>query len=218
MAEKNLAVPEPGVRQTAHELALKLVRQRLAAIEDIESQCRRAGARYIPDKKAIALDYLGRTYHVSRPAGEVTLVEGDEEVPVRDSILILDYLTRAGGAPPTGRTITYKELHDGINYYPTFAKRAIQPLVDNFGQEPPRLVKTAAALGGRPAGFGDAAVAIDAFPKVTVTFVLWRGDAEFPPEGSILFEGNVADYLSNDDIHTLCESIAWRLVRLARQP
>jgi hypothetical protein len=139
-------------------------------------------------------------------------------VPVRDSILILDYLTRAGGAPPTGRTITYKELHDGINYYPTFAKRAIQPLVDNFGQEPPRLVKTAAALGGRPAGFGDAAVAIDAFPKVTVTFVLWRGDAEFPPEGSILFEGNVADYLSNDDIHTLCESIAWRLVRLAHQP
>ena len=48
-----------------------------------------------------------------------------------------------------------------------------------------------------------------------MTFVLWRGDAEFPPEGSILFDSNVSNYLSNDDIHALCEGIAWRLVRTA---
>jgi hypothetical protein len=213
MAEKHLTVPERGVREIAHELALKLARQRLASIEDIERQCRHAGAGYIPDKKTITLDYLGRTYHISYPAGEVTPAEGDEEVPVKDSILILDYFTRAGGAPPTGNTITYKELRDGINYYPTFAKRAVRPLVAHFGQQTDRLVETAAALGGRSVDFGDAAVAIDAFPKVTVTFVIWRGDSEFPPEGSILFDGNVADYLSNDDIHALCENIAWRLVR-----
>ena len=77
-------------------------------------------------------------------------------------------------------------------------------------------MRAAASLGGRRADYGDAAVAIDAFPRVTVTFVLWRGDSEFPAEGSILFNSNVSDYLSNDDIHALCENIAWRLVRLAR--
>jgi hypothetical protein len=216
MPEKNLSVPERGVREIAHELALKLARQRLASIADIERQCRHAGAGYIPDKKTIALDYLGRTYHISHPAGEVTPAEGSEEVPIKDMILILDYLTRAGGAPPSGETITYKELRDGLNYYPTFANRAIRPLVAHFGKAPDRLVEAAAALGGRGADFGDAAVDIEAFPRVTVTFVLWRGDSEFPPEGSILFDGNVADYLSNDDIHALCENIAWKLVRLGQ--
>jgi hypothetical protein len=215
MAEKNLAVPEPGVREMAHEMALKLARQRLAAITDIEKQCANAGARYLPDRKSIALVFLGRTYLISYPAGEVSPAESRETIPIKDTILILDYLTRATGSPSTGKTVTYKELHDGINYYPTFAKRAIQPLIGNFGERPEKLAETAKALGGRPADFGDAAVTIDAFPRVSLTFVLWRGDAEFPPEGSILFDSNVSNYLSNDDIHALCEGIAWRLVRTA---
>jgi hypothetical protein len=216
MATKHLNIPEPGVREVAHEMALKLARQKLAAITDIEQQCRHSGARYIPGKKTIVLQYLNRPYHISYPAGEVDPAEGNEPVPLKDKILILDYFTRAKGTPATGTTITYKELHDGINYYPTFTKRAIQPLVAHFGREPARLISTSALLGGCPADFGDAAAAIDAFPKVTVTFVLWRGDDEFPPEGSILFDGNISDYLSNDDIHALCEGIAWKLVRFAR--
>jgi hypothetical protein len=213
MATKHLNIPEPGVRQMAHELALKLARQQLAGIADIEKQCRHSGARYLAGEKTITLAYLGRDYHISFPAGEVAPAEGDEPASIKDKILLLDYFTRAKGTPPSGRSVTYKELHDGINYYPTFAKRAIQPLVAHFGGDPPRLVATGAALGGRRAELGDAAVNIDAFPRVTVTLVLWRGDDEFPPEGSILFDGNISDYLSNDDIHTLCENIAWRLVR-----
>jgi hypothetical protein len=214
MADNHLAVPEPGVREVAHELALNLARQRLAAIADIEAQCRNSGARYLAGEKLIVLDYLGRSFNIGFPEGEVAPAGGTEPVAIRDKILILDYFTRAKGTPPSGKTITYKELHDGINYYPAFAKRAIQPLVTYFSEDPGRLVKTAENLGGRPADLGDAAVAIPAFPRVTVTLVLWRGDDEFPPEGSILFDGNVSDYLSNDDIHTLCENIAWRLVRL----
>jgi hypothetical protein len=213
MTPKHLTVPEPGVRAVAHELALKLARQRLAAVADIEKQCRNSGARYLVGEKTISLDFLGRAYNISFPEGEVAPAEGNEPVPIKDKILILDYFTRAGGAPPTGSTITYKELHDGLNYYPTFAKRAIQPLVTHFGEAPENLIKAAAALGGRRVELGDAAVSIDAFPRVTVTFVLWRGDDEFPPEGSILFDGNISDYLSNDDIHALCENIAWRLVK-----
>lgn len=216
MTPKHLTIPEPGVREVAHELALKLASQRLAAIADIARQCRNAGAQYLADKKTIVISFLGRSYHVSFPRGEVNLTEGTEAVPARDKILILDYFTRARGTPSSDRTITYKELHDGLNYYPTFAKRAVQPLVANFGQDPERLIEAAAILGGRKADLGDTAIVIDAFPAVPVTFVLWRGDDEFLPEGSILFDANVSDYLSNDDIHVLCESIAWKLVKANR--
>ena len=33
------------------------------------------------------------------------------------------------------------------------------------------------------------------------------------PKGSIIFDSNVSDYLSTEDINVLCETIAWRLVR-----
>jgi len=214
MTRERLTVPEQNVRDYAHELAYKLACEQLAGIADIEEQCRKSGARYVAAKKAIILDHLNKSYQIGFPGGEVSLVDSEEEVPMREKILVMDYFTRAGGTPLSGNTITYKELHDGINYYPTFSKRTIQPLVSFFGDKPEQLLKTAATMGGYKADFGDVAVTFDAFPLVPVTYVLWKGDSEFPPEGSIIFDSTISDYLTNDDIHTLCETIIWKLVRL----
>lgn len=216
MTRERLTVPERNVREYAHELAYQLACEQLAGITDIAEQCRKSGAKYISSQKAITINYLNRFYKIGFPGGEVSLAESEETVPVRDKILILHYFTRAKGTPLSSRTITYKELHDGINYYPTFSKRTIQPLVNFFGQDPGQLLKIAKSLGGRKTDYGDVAVIIDAFPRVPVTIVLWRGDAEFPAEGSIIFDSTIPDYLTNDDIHTLCENIAWKLVRLLK--
>ena len=120
------------------------------------------------------------------------------------------------GTPLTKKIISYKELPDGSNYFPTFSLRAIKPILDHFGREPERLVDTAAKLGGYKVDYGDIAVTISAFPRVPITFVLWKGDEEFPPEGNILFDSTISDYLSTEDINVLCETIAWRLVKLLK--
>jgi hypothetical protein len=216
MTREHLTVPEQNVREYAHELAYRLACERLAGIDDIKQQCDKSGAGYDAPQQAIIIKYLNRSYKIGFPGGEITTVDSEEAVPIKDKIMILDYFTRAAGTPLTGNTITYKELRDGINYYPTFAKRTIEPLVTYFGDDPEQLVKTAASMGGRQADYGDIAVTIEALPRVPVTLVLWRGDKEFPPEGGILFDSTVPDYLTNDDIHTLCENIAWRLVRLLK--
>jgi len=216
MTRERLIVPEQNVREYAHGLAYKLACEQLAGINDIESQCRKSGAEYIPSQKSIILNHLNQTYQIGFPDGDVSLTTGEEAVPMRDKILILHYFTRAKGTPLSGRMITYKELPDGINYFPVFHKRAIQPVINYFGTEPHRLVDTARMLGGRKADYGDTAVTINAFSHVPVTIVVWQGDEEFSPEGSILFDSTISDYLSNDDIHTLCENITWRLVRLLK--
>lgn len=216
MTSQRLKIPEQNVRDYAHELALTLARKQLAAIGDIQEQCRKSGATYIGQKKSAAVDFLTQSYLISIPGGKVSLKNSRDEVPVKDKILILDYFTHASGAPLTGKPITYKELHDGLNYFSVFHKRAIQPIVDFFGAKPEELPQIAAALGGQPADYGDVAVTIPVFPRVPLTLALWRGDAEFGPEGSILFDSTVSDYLTNDDIHALCEGIAWKLVRLLK--
>ncbi len=214
MTSKHITVPEPGVREIAHQLAYKLAREQLATITNIEEQCRKSGAQYLPAQKCAVVEHLSRSYKIGFPGGEVTLEGSAEAVPVRDKILILHYFTRAKGTPLTGKMITYKELHEGINYYPTFFKRAIDPIVNNFSDKPPKLLEVARRLGGRKADYGDTAVTIDAFPRLPLTIVLWRGDKEFAPDGNILFDSTIPDYLPTEDITILCEVIAWRLVRL----
>jgi len=215
MAERHLTVPEPGVRALAHEMAYKIAREQLARVADVEGQCVKSGARYLPVKKTVIIDFLSRACEISVPDGEVSLVDSAEKVPVRDKILVLHYFLRAGGTPPTGKLITYKELQEGINYYPTFFKRAIEPIVKNFKDRPETLLETASKLGGRRADYGDAAVTLEAFPRVALTIVLWLGGGEFPTEGNILFDSTIADYLPTEDVTILSEMIAWKLVRLA---
>jgi hypothetical protein len=216
MTGKRLSVPEPGVREIAHQLAYKLARERLAEIKDIELQCRKSGARYLPEENSIVLAHLNRNYKISLTDDEVSLVDSAEAVPLRDKILLLHYFTRARGTPLSGKMITYKELQEGINYYPTFFKRAIDPIVNNFKDKPEKLLEIASTMGGRMAEYGDCAVTIKAFPYVLLTIVLWRGDNEFPPDGNILFDSTIPDYLPTEDVTILCEVIAWKLVRLLR--
>lgn len=201
-----------------YELAYKLACEQLARLEDVEQQCLRSGAQYlsIDSRKEIMVEYLNQPYRITLPDIEVSLTNSEEPAPLKDKILILHYLIRAKGTPISHKLITYKELPEGVSYFPTFFKRAVKPIVDNFGTEPHLLADAAAKLGGQKVNYGDTAVAIDAFSKVPITFVLWRGDEELPPEGNILFDSTISDYLHVEDINMLCEVIAWRLVKLPR--
>jgi hypothetical protein len=216
MIKKNPPLPAQPVREYAHGLAYKIVCERLAGITDIAQQCRKSGTRYLPEEKSVIIDHLNRAYRISIPGGEVSLVESDEVVALRDKILLLHYFTRASGTPLSGKNITYKELQEGINYYPTFFKRAIEPVVSNFKNEPKKLLEAAAALGGNKSDFGDIAVTISAFPRVPLTIVLWQGDSEFSADGNIMFDSTIHEYLPTEDITILCEIIAWKLVRLLK--
>ena len=219
MKNSSLSPPRQKNYQKAYELAYKLVSQQLTKVDDIELRCKRAGAEYSVrgSRQLITVEYLGQPYQISYPDIKVSLKGREGEVPIKDSILILHYLNLAKGAPPTNTMIDYKQLPEGINYYPTFHKRAIKPLISYFGSQPDMLLDMAKRLGGYKAEYGDTSVTINAFKYVPITFVLWQGDDEFAPEGSILFDANISDYLSTEDIHVLCENISWKLVRFLRE-
>jgi len=194
------------------ERSYKVACEQLARISNIEEQCRRSGAKCIGLHEVI-ISYLNQPYHIMIPDGRILLEDGAIEAPLKDKILILHYFTGAKGTPATGKLIAYRQLSGGVSYFPTFSHRAIDPLIKNFGGSPKLLIKTAAKLGGRQADYGDVSVTIDAFEHVPITLVLWRGDEEIAPNGNILFDANISDYLSTEDITVLCETITWKLVK-----
>lgn len=219
MESRYLSLPNQRNYEYGYELAYKLAGEQLAGLDDIEQQCLRSGARcqVIDSQKTIIIEYLNQSYQIVFPDIDISLIDSEEKVPIRDKVLILHYFTQAKGTPLTNRIIAHKELPEGVNYFPTFSKRAIKPLLDHFGKEPYRLIGVAEKLGGHRADYGDVAVTIDAFSRVPITLVLWRGDEEFAPEGNILFDSTISDYLATEDITVLCETISWRLVKYLKQ-
>jgi hypothetical protein len=218
MESKRLILPEQKNYEYAYELACKLAGERLARIDDIEQQCLKSGARYrvIDSRRTVILQYLNQSYLITLPDIEISLVDSAEEVPIRGKVLILHYFTSAKGTPPANKLITFRELLEGDTYFPTFSQRTIKPILTHFGQEPHLLVDAAGRLGGHQADYGDVSVTINAFSHVPITIILWRGDDEFAPQGNMVFDATISDYLSTEDITVLCEIITWRLVKYLR--
>jgi Domain of unknown function (DUF3786) len=194
--------------------ALKIARERFSAA-DIAQQCRKSGALCSPG--IVTLNYLNEIYRIDILSAEVAFVDSKSPVPQRDKILILHYFTQAQGTPLTGKQIPFRDLPGGLVYYPTFIKRTMEPLADFFGKEPALLGGVGKMLGARKGEVGDASLIIDAFTRVPVNIILWQGDDELKAEVNLLFDANIPDYLTSEDITILCETITWRLINYAKK-
>ncbi len=218
MRGRRPSLPDHRLYDDAYRLAYNIAVEKLAGIKDIEEQCHKSGTQYqvIDSQKAILVQYLNRPYLITIPDVKVSSVDSTEEVPIRDRILILHYFITAKGTSLANRAITFRELPEGSVYYPTFSKRTIKPLLDHFAKESSLLASTAEKVGGYKVDYGDTAVTINAFSRVPITIVLWQGDDELAPQGSVLFDATIPDYLPTEDITVLCETITWKLIRLSK--
>lgn len=201
------------------QLAYRLAREKLLGM-DIKEQCFKGGAQYVgPDN--VTIEYLSQSYVMAVPTMEISLKDslaGCEGIDLTDRILMLHYLITAKGTPPSGKLIGFKQLPGGCFEHGSFSREVLAPLLDHLGKEPERLQEAAAKLGGTRVSYGDEAVSIKAFPRVSVIIVLWRGDDEFPPNASILFDSTVTDYLSTEDMTVLCERIVEKLTQSGQNP
>lgn len=204
-------LPPPGGYERAyavsHDLAFEKLRQ-----ADLADVALKSGAVQV-SADAVHLRFLNREYLVDRLLCQVNLHPDTdtEPVPIAERLLILHYLVTAGGAPPRGEWISFKDLPEGLSYHATFYKRTVKLLLKKFGGSPAKLTVAASKIGGIPVEMGDAAVTVQAFPKVAVTCVLWQSDDEFPAEGSVLLDRGITDYLPTEDIVVLCQTIALKL-------
>ena len=151
---------------------------------------------------------------LTRPEVEVVRRQTHEPIPLAEKIIVLHYLLAAQGESLGKNLVTFREVQGGAFYYPAFLKRARDPLVRVFGGEPERLLRCGRQLGAEPALLGDASVKLMPLPRIPLTFVLWKGDEEFAPEATILFDSSVGSYLPTEDIATLSGMVVYRLIRI----
>ena len=175
--------------------AIRIASEKLAAL-DKESVCARTGAVW--DGTGWLVPWLGR------------LCPLDAAEPA-EKVLWLHYLTSQGGVL-TGELLAYRDVPGALFYEPKFYARAARPIIKRFGKDAAGLLKAGLALGGKAASYGDYAVTIPCFPFVPVTYIVWEGDGELPPEASVLFDKGAATWLHPEDLVFLASFGAYALL------
>lgn len=201
-----------------YKKALELAKSRLAG-KDPRMIAEASGTELKTDSEGAAflsLPFLGKELSLSLPGLEFSSRDS-QEIPIQQQVLLLHYLSGAENSRIQNEWIAYQEVPDGKFYLDAFLRRAKNPMVDVFGEDPELLVRLAlSAYGAEPSDMGDASVVVRALPLVPVVLILWKGDDEFPPEGNILFDRGISRILSAEDIAWLAGMIVYPLIGMAK--
>ena len=198
--------------------AVSLGKKELAG-KDPKQIARRSGAIYVEEtngKTNLSIQFLNREINISWPELDFVYHLDSNEVPIQQQVLLLHYLNLIEVVEISGEWIAYQEVPDGKFYLDAFIRRAKNPMVQGFGNNPELMVKlTTEVYGATPMAQGDQAVKIQALPLIPVALILWEGDDEFTPEGTILFDRTVSQILSAEDIAWLAGMIIYPLLGMA---
>ncbi len=162
------------------------------------------------DKK-YEVQFLNDVYEINLEKFSVLSYSCNALAPEEISILILSYLLKKlkNQIPvPTNQYISFNEIPDGKFLYQRFKERAIAPLLRKYGTTPEFIFEAAKRLNGEKSNLSEYAVEIKIFDDVKIIFILYPGDDELPTEGVFLFDKNIRNIFTVEEIEVLCIEIA----------
>ena len=174
---------------------------------------RRANCQYIDNPKSYLITLLNSEYTVNLSGKQVLSTQDRSPAGFIEELCILAYLINSQDLPAAGKLTPPQALPGGEFFFRGPHKLNTDKLEKAFGQNPERLYDVTDRFTAKRYKFGDAAIELYVLPRIPLTIVIWRGDDEFPAEGSIMFDRTIPDYLSTEDTTILCETITWKLIR-----
>lgn len=180
-----------------------------AGIDPVEAS-ERTGIPYDADRQVFALELLNQRYEIHFPDFAVTSL-GEAYAPLADSesfgarIFVLRYLIRGHKTMATGRYITYGEMPWGEVYIRQFTGRCITRLAYGFGFKLDKFESACEKLAGEKLTLGDVSYELNIMGNLSIRFILWEGDDEFPPSAQILFSDNFVAACEAEDLCVACD-------------
>ncbi|PIV53757.1 MAG: hypothetical protein COS17_02310 [Elusimicrobia bacterium CG02_land_8_20_14_3_00_37_13] len=168
----------------------------------------------VTEEKTYEVRFVNDIYIVDIRDGQV--LDKLTDKPAKDyiSVLLLYYLEKKiKGLPSlTGEWISFKQLDGGDTYYSAFHKRAIEPLIRKYGNNPESLNSLLNKFPSHKLEYGDAGIVIDVFDGISLLFTVWRGDEEISPGVNILYDKNISEIFSTESVAVLSQILAYFMI------
>ncbi|MFH1782488.1 MAG: DUF3786 domain-containing protein [Candidatus Omnitrophota bacterium] len=153
----------------------------------------------------VSVGFLNDEYEVDFESKEVLSLSCN--IPAKDyyKILILHYLAKEENVLSIEQDdwASFKEMEGGGAYYTAFRKRAIEPILRKYGDDPLAIYERMKDLNASKLDIGTAGLSIKVFEKIRVGVVLWAKDEEFSAECNMFFNRSIKCILPTEDIAVL---------------
>jgi hypothetical protein len=179
--------------------------------------CNRAEAIYNPSKEGFVLAVYNQRYLILPKTKKILRLEWndqsvEEDLPPIFCLIVLVYLIEAKEIKPTHTWISEKDLKGGSTFFRGPHRLQVDELENLFGRDPDAFLKAGARLGGSEILYGDKGFCLEVFPKVPLAYILWKGNHEFPPRMSVMFDSTIESHLPLDIIWCMVSETSRRLV------
>jgi len=178
--------------------------------------CNRTEATYNYSREGFVLGVYNLRYLVVPKAKKVLRMEWNDQTVEEDLhsffyLMVLVYLLEAKDVKRAHTWVSEKDLKGGSTFFRGPHGLHVNELETLYGKDPEIFLRAGRRLGGSEILFGDKGFALEVFPKVPLAYVLWKGDEEFPPRVSVMFDPTVESHLALDVIWCMVAETSRRL-------
>ena len=195
------------IKNNKEELPLEYYTERYKTT-DAQEIAARCALPYDEETKTFTFTLLGEEYHISHPDYVIT---GERTPTNAEKIMFLRYLLDGKSAMPSGKYLTYREFPWGEVYVQQFTGRCIALYSFSYGFKPDFLREIMKHLPATPLSVSDVGYEITLMPGLTMQFLLWVGDDEFPPNSQILFSDNFRYAFTAEDMANIGDIVISRM-------
>ncbi|MBW1723435.1 MAG: DUF3786 domain-containing protein [Deltaproteobacteria bacterium] len=158
-------------------------------------------------REDILVDPETRTLKLFTPSGWEELKD-----PLLELLTLL-YLNHVTALHPMGKDLVGCEDLKEAHYFSGRHRLRVEPLVERYGNDPEGFQEAAEYLGGEAVDMADEAFRLLPFPRVPLYYLLWKGDDEFLPRISILFDRSIETCFSASGIWSLVNLVSFFLLK-----
>lgn len=129
-------------------------------------------------------------------------------------LIILVYFINVRSLCPVGKDIIgVGDLRESHFFKAPPHELKLGHLSERYGTDPEGFRAAAEYLKGKPVNMADMAYMFLPFPRVPLYYLFWKGDEEFPPRFSLLFDRSVEECFAADAIWGLVNRVSLELLR-----
>jgi hypothetical protein len=139
-------------------------------------------------------------------------IQGNELADFQQ-LLLLYYFSTADGSALTEKWVSFADLPGGRMYSQAFQGYSGDEIVKVFGVNLEYFKSACNLANGQVVTVADAAYNFQVLPMVSLRFVYWLGDEDFPSSCKVLFDSSVTHYLPVDACAILGSSITHRIIK-----
>lgn len=167
------------------------------------------------EKEILYIPFFHEVCAVSLKDGNITTADS-LAIPVEDRLSIMQHLHYyKKTARESTKKIPFREIKEAAVFEKAYEKSALQPLIQNFSGKMETLLQAGRKIKGKQERFGDVSFTLQVFPKISLTYIFWEGDEEFPASANILFDDQIASWTHPESVPVLAETGTRKLIEAA---